>query len=344
MVRRLLMWLHRFLRRPAAAGTLVIQPFPGIGDVIWFLPHMHALADARGPLTLMTKPRSCADRLLAEDARIRQVVWLERNPGRHDGIRGFFRLVGEIRRGRYAEAWLFHRSSRYAWALYLAGVPATYGYGRKWQRRLLTRAECFLDREQLRLHAIDKAGLVLEKAGIPFVHREPDFFVSPAASQDVARHYSLEPDSAAVFALGSSGAHKQWGRENFLELARRLGAQGIKKIFLAGGTAEQEMMDWMRRHRGNGCPELVSLVNLPFSRLAALIGNTAFCVGNDTGILNLAAAVRVPTYGLFGATRPLTNSSCLVAVTAEQGAGMQGISVDRVAALIEADRGKRKHG
>lgn len=329
--------------------VLVIQPFPGIGDVIWFLPHMHALAEERGPLTLMTKPRSCADKLLAGDRRIKRVVWLERNPGRHDGIRGFFRLVGEIRRRRYTEAWLFHRSSRYAWALYLAGVPVTYGYGRKWQRFLLTHDAGFLDAEQLRLHAIDKAGLVLEKAGVPFVHREPDFFVSAAVLQDVARHYGLEPKRGngstctpagrcAVFALGSSSAQKQWGRENFLALARCLGTRGVDKVFLAGGTAEQEMMQWMQQRQETDAPELVSLINLPFARLAALIKCTDFCVGNDTGILNLAAAVRVPTYGLFGVTRPLTNSASLFPVTPPADTGMQGISVDSVVGLLARDQ------
>jgi heptosyltransferase-2 len=66
---------------------------------------------------------------------------------------------------------------------------------------------------------------------------------------------------------------------------------------------------------------------------AALLGQCAFLVGNDTGMLNVAAAVGVPSLGLFGATTPLSHDPSMKAV---QGDGMDGISVARV--LEELDR------
>ena len=47
-------------------GTLVIQPLPGIGDVVWHLPHLKALAAASpdGRVTLMARPRTRAAELL----------------------------------------------------------------------------------------------------------------------------------------------------------------------------------------------------------------------------------------------------------------------------------------
>ena len=50
--------------------TLIVQPLPGIGDMVWHLPHIHAIAATTvdGKVDLLTKPRSQADRLLGVDA------------------------------------------------------------------------------------------------------------------------------------------------------------------------------------------------------------------------------------------------------------------------------------
>ena len=46
----------------------VIQPLPGIGDMVWHLPHIRAIAQAVGhKVTLVTKPRSAADQLFAAE-------------------------------------------------------------------------------------------------------------------------------------------------------------------------------------------------------------------------------------------------------------------------------------
>src|SRR5271166_619458 len=59
-------------------NVAVVQPLPGIGDMIWHLPHLRALAAAAagGAVTLIAKPRSAADQVLAAEPAVREVVWL----------------------------------------------------------------------------------------------------------------------------------------------------------------------------------------------------------------------------------------------------------------------------
>src|SRR6476469_5416402 len=59
---------------PRSQNTVgVIQPLPGIGDMVWHLPHIRAIAAHAGqPVTLMTKPRTLADQLLAHEPSIAQ--------------------------------------------------------------------------------------------------------------------------------------------------------------------------------------------------------------------------------------------------------------------------------
>ena len=79
----------------AADGKVaIIQPLPGVGDMVWHLPHIHALAEAQpeGAVAVVTKPRSRADQLFAADPAVSEVIWLDRSQdgkgGSHDGVLG----------------------------------------------------------------------------------------------------------------------------------------------------------------------------------------------------------------------------------------------------------------
>ena len=120
-------------------GVLVVQPLPGIGDMVWHLPHLLAIArhEPEGRVSVLTKPRSLSDQLLSGLPEIADILWLERKPGRHDGWRGFFRLVADLRTRHYRKLWILHDSGRYLLAGWLAGIPRRAGIASGWQRLLL---------------------------------------------------------------------------------------------------------------------------------------------------------------------------------------------------------------
>ena len=78
--------------------------------------------------------------------------------------------------------------------------------------------------------------------------------------------------------------------------------------------------------------------------VVALLAAAVFYVGNDTGVMNIAAAVGTRTYGLFGGTSPLLHYRSLVSITPpnmsiDKAHGMERITVQRVVQSIVADRG-----
>jgi heptosyltransferase-2 len=78
--------------------------------------------------------------------------------------------------------------------------------------------------------------------------------------------------------------------------------------------------------------------------LAALLADTAFFVGDDTGAMNLAAAVGIRIYCLFGATQPFRHSSAIVPILPPDGrpeiaTGMARITTKAVLEAIITDRG-----
>lgn len=299
--------------------TLVVQPLPGIGDMIWHLPHLHALAsDSRdGKVSVLTKPRSRADLLLRADPTIDQVIWLERNPGKHDSPLGFLRLVRLLRSGNYERVWILHDSSRYHWAALFAGIPQRFGYGKGLQR--------FLQNSGVRLpkvaphHPIAKADLLLDLHALPRTESEPKLHADPQLLETVARRYAHVPRPWMAFGIGSSEVWKQWGQERFAELARTLRENHDLSILVIGGPAETVMAEWIVEQAGSVGNRVYSAANLPIDETAALLSHCALYVGNDTGFLNMAAALGVHSFGLFGGSPPLRHSEHIHVILADHG-------------------------
>lgn len=324
-------------RSPAASGILVIQPLPGIGDMIWHLPILHAIAAAspEGRVAVLTKPRSQADRLLKADPSIHQVLWLERNPGRHDGVLGIGRLARLLRQQCFRQVWILHGSPRYALTCWLAGIPERIGYGRGLQRYFLNHP-VKLPPAQTRGHPIELAARLLQRSRIPPVEEEPQLVLDPAARQAVAARYQGLPPPWLALGIGSSEPYKQWGEANFIQLVEYLRPH-LGSVLVIGGAAEQAMGQRIGAQlRQWGIPAGEALA-LPLEETAALLALCTVYVGNDTGVLNMAAAVGTTAWGIFGASPPLHHSRHIRSVLPPQGGtGMQAITPAYVAAEVRS--------
>ncbi len=322
------------------AGTLVIQPLPGIGDMVWHLPHLEAIARTcpEAAVTVLTKRRSRADELFDGSPFVRDVLWLDRAQsgepaGRHDGVLGAWRLAADLRSGRFRSVWILHDSARYALAAGLAGIPERIGFGTGRQRRFLTDRR-ILDRADRPLPTVDKATRLLALQGLASAPT-PNFVPSTLAVDRVAARHRHLPRPWVALGIGSSEAFKQWGAERFAALAGRLGTTVGGTVFALGGPAEQAMVAAIRA----ADEAVVPAVGLPLGEAAALARACDAVVGNDTGLLNLAAATGVATVGLFGGSPPLTQYPNLVALEPPGGAvyrvdRMAEIDVGAVAAAV----------
>jgi heptosyltransferase-2 len=328
-------WMGPDFRRVA-----VVQPLPGIGDMIWHLPHIRAVANWVGrKVTLVAKPRSAADQLFAGEQTIGEVLWLDRNPerrrGRHDGPAGFLGLTRALRRHGFDAAVLLHHSRTLAAALWAAGVPNRFGYGFGTQRWFLNRPP-FLQPPQLTLHPHAQATAWLAAAGIPLEQPEPSLMIAPER-RAAARERLGEPAGPFVaLGIGTSEPYKQWGAERFSELGAALLDAGWRRLVLCGGPAEAGLAAAIQARLGE---RVCAATGWNLAELAALLAEAAFYVGNDTGVMNLAAAAGTRTYCLFGATPPFHHSSAIVPILPPDGrtdiaTGMARITAPAVLAVL----------
>jgi heptosyltransferase II len=311
-------------------GTLVVQPLPGIGDTIWHLPHLRAIAAAASDktITLLTKERSRARELLSASDHIREVIYLAPDGGRHSGLLGGWRLGEDLRVHGFGEVWILHGSSRYAFAACRAGIPKRMGYGIGWQDALLTSPHGLSRRDQA-LSSIEKADRLLRLHDLPVIESGANLKLSKSARQAAESALTSLPTPAIALAIGSSEAFKQWGIENFAALIRALKEEKDYSIVLVGGAAEAEAAERLAA-LFNTPSWLVALIDKPILEAAAAVSECLACIGNDTGMLHIAAAVGTPSLGLFGGSTPLHQDS---RITALSPAGKMRYGKDRMAEI-----------
>ncbi len=314
--------------------TLVVQPLPGIGDMVWHLPHLHAIAaTARdGRVDVLTKPRSQADRLLGADPAIGRILWLDRST-QHRGLQGVLRLAALLRQGGYQRVWVLHGSARYALAAWLAGIPLRIGYGGGQRLRLLNMP-VRLPPAPPATHPIVRANALLDALQIARAEPEPRLSIDPAAAHAIAQRFAAWPRPWIALGIGSSEPWKQWGAARFAELAVALHARRAGSLFIVGGPAERPLADALFAQLGATGIMAADAVALPLEQTVALLAACRAYLGNDTGVLNVAAAVAVPALGLFGASPPLTHSRWIHAL--QPPAGQQGMAAISVAHVLAA--------
>jgi heptosyltransferase II len=296
-------------------GTLVVQPLPGIGDTIWYLPHLRAIADAAPDktITLLTKERSQARELLSASDHIREVIYLAPDGGRHSGLLGGWRLGEDLRPHEFGEVWILHGSSRYALAACRAGIPKRMGFGIGWQDALLTSPHG-LSRRDRALSSIGKANRLLRLHDLPVSENGTNLELPEPARQAAEIMLASLPTPAIALAIGSSEAFKQWGIENFVGLIRALRKEKDYSIVLVGGTAETEAAKRLAALFDN--PSwLAARIDEPILEAAAVMSGCQACIGNDTGMLQIAAAVGTPSLGLFGGSKPLHQDPRIAALS-----------------------------
>jgi len=167
------------------------------------------------------------------------------------------------------------------------------------------------------------------------------------ATEDTARAAALLPAGRPWLVLGPTANwhRKVWPAERFAELALRLtapeGAFPGAGIAILGGPGDQERS--MATPVLTALPQALDLVGkLDLPEVAAVLARAAIFIGNDSGLMHLAAAAGAPTLGLFGPTPsdeygPAGPKASAVLADGPPGQGaMEDLPVARVLEAAEA--------
>lgn len=212
------------------------------------------------------------------------------------GPKELFRAVPSLERlitidksqGRWSGLWRALRRERFDLSIDLRGSLVTYGLSSR--RRIVHRKSAVLR------HKVEEIAALLKASTPP----APVLHVDARAEADALT--ALGPASPSLV-LGA-GAHfvgKRWPADRFAELAQRLLAGPLqgRSVLLLGGPGETDSAAAIEAALAgadvrNACGKLDLLA------VAAAMRRAVLFVGNDSGLMHIAAAAGAPTLGLFG--------------------------------------------
>jgi heptosyltransferase-2 len=318
-------------------ATAVIQVKQGIGDVIWHLPFVRAVAatEPTGAVTFLSPPSSHARELLQGEPCVADVVYFEHGGSEFQRGLHLARLVALMRRARFRRIWIFDRTVRPALAAALAGVPERIGVGLGAQRWFITNSG--IDQSRFHDQPIDWLHALMDAMHVPFAGTEPELKLPDGLLAAVSARYGAAPRPWVVLALGGSHPTKDWTAPHWRVFVDALRRRTAGTVFLIGGP--QNAASAAELIAGSAGAQAVNACDLAIAEAAALLRHADLFVGPDSGPMNLAAAGGTPAFALFGSTPVLRYSRFIHAIEPPDGRptpdGMARILPAQVLARIE---------
>lgn len=317
----------------APTRTLVVQPLLGLGDMIQMIPVLRAIArsDPSGRIDLITVENFPGRDLFQAEGYVgRYAGAVPRHfniqtapPGGRDSavyshlpsarrsligdnlrrVRAMCRIHRLARQGRYERAFILSDSWRYAAPVRVAGVREVYGYGSRAQSRFLVPG-VLPDGGTLRRRGqkIQEPALrLLEHLGMA-PDGLPTLSVPTEARRQAAARHAGQPRPWVGVAVGSAERVRIWPPERTAAILDRLWRAGRRTQFIFATAAEAPLAAAV----AIACREARPLprIGLSLPEVMGLLAACDFTFCTDSGLMNLALALGVPTHALFATVTP----------------------------------------
>ncbi|MBU8934262.1 MAG: lipopolysaccharide heptosyltransferase II [candidate division Zixibacteria bacterium] len=287
------------------AQNIIIRTPNHLGDCIMALPMINETAEVYpgATVTLLT-PQHLAD-LFRPNPAIDGIIELP--PEHVHGLISVYKIRDLIGPLEFDLGLILPPSFGAAAGFKLGRVKERIGYIADGRRLLLTKPLPLVEP----IHATHRSELYFDLlrrgAGANIDYTPPKLLLNDKDMEQAAillQRFGLAEDVPfAAIAFRAVAESRRWGRDNYVELIKRLITQYELKVVLIGSTVDHE--------EGNAIAEATStkeVVNLAgktdLREVAAILAGCAVFVGNDSGPAHLAAAVEAPIVVLSGADDP----------------------------------------
>ncbi|MBF0254577.1 MAG: glycosyltransferase family 9 protein, partial [Candidatus Omnitrophica bacterium] len=286
-------------------GEVLAVRLDRMGDMMLSYPAFAALKShfERDRLTVLARPYTL-------DAAGRSgpvndvIVYDYAKGGRHRSLKGYARLVREIRRRRFKAAFIFHPTFRSHLLCLAAGIPVRVGY-RPGVPGLLTHTVTDL-RSSGYQHESRNALDVARAYGVRSAGGHTAFRIYPEDRRRIDKLLGeaglLTGERVAVLHPGSSSRSKCWPIDSFVRMGEMLIASYGVRIAIIGDGRHKRSDEEVAIRLGVAAVNLSGKTDMALT--AALLERSLIFVSNDSGPAHLAAAVGTRVVSIFGRSEP----------------------------------------
>ena len=284
----------------AGYRRILITRLRFIGDIVLTTPVIRSVRAA------------CPDAYIAYMGDRDAVTLLEGNPSLDEiipynyarpGVLEQVRVGMLLKRKRFDLAVDLFGNPRSALLTRLSGARVRVGPDRRERGRLYTIRVADDGREKT---AVEFHNQYIAAAGIPPVASKTELFLTAEEKRDAASYLrwtcgegkALDPKRPVVgIHPGATWPAKRWLPERFADLADTVRARFGAHVIITVGPGDAGAVSAL----GAQAVSAPSVLNvLPLRQLAAVISCCSAFISNDAGPMHIAAALGVPTVGLFG--------------------------------------------
>ncbi|NQT89744.1 MAG: glycosyltransferase family 9 protein [Candidatus Omnitrophica bacterium] len=292
---------------------LIVNPF-GIGDVLFTTPIIEAIkaqspdnyvgyvCNIRTAPLILSNPKVDKAFIFEKD-EFRQIWKISKSRC----IGKIFSLFKDIGREGFDAVFDLSLAREYGLLLMLAGIRERIGYDYR-KRGLFLTKRIALPRAYENRHIAEYYEELLGLAGITPLDKPGLKIYIPQEneerSEEMLAAKGLRKDESFICVAPGGGAswgetsfRKQWPKEGFARVTKRLSGEKKIKIVLLGSSDDKPICDYIRSQ----CPECTDLCGeTDLLTFAAIVRRAKLLVTNDGGPLHIAVACKTKTVSIFG--------------------------------------------
>jgi heptosyltransferase-2 len=287
-----------------APRKILVNQVNWLGDLVMSLPALRAVRKAypEAHLAVLIKQELAS---FFDGATFIDEMIPYRVAAGVSGLRDKVRVIGEIRSRHFDLAVLFPNSLEAALWIVAAGIPNRAGFIRDGRGPLLT-LKTRPSRSSLESHQVYYL-LEMLRATLQIEGSADDFTleIDPRNSKRVRNWLSsLVGESKqrliAIAPAAAFGPAKEWPLERYAALVDLLRQKHGARSVLVGSPSELDKCQAVKAAAESDV--IVAAGKTSIGEMAALLSLCDGFAGNDSGVMHVAAAIGIPTVGIFGST------------------------------------------
>ena len=308
-----------------------------LGDLIWQLPYIKAISHHHGEkIDLILREKTQAKNILKDLSHINKIYYNEFRKGLFYWA-DVFKMTKIFKSEKYDFVYILDKVNKPAIAAKFAKIKNIIGPGLGNQKKWLT-TENFLDQYDWKLSYTEQSQKLLK---INSINLDDKF---PKLEVDIERFKKdnsdiLIPGKKIAFGVDSFEEYKMWYEEDFITLAELLFEKRLfDYIYLICGPDKSHIS--RKIINDSNKKYFIDCSSKDLQGVILAIKSSNFYIGNNSGPLNMSAALGVKTFGLiandpaselkFSKINPITPKDYIDNVWNRDRSGMKKLKPDEV--------------
>jgi heptosyltransferase-2 len=285
---------------------ILIRATNWVGDVVMTLPALEAVRDCfpDSPISILAKPWVIP--LFEAHPMVDEVIPMKIEEGPLAGVKEIMKSSFTIRRKKFDMAILFQNAFEAALMVFLAGIKIRIGYNTD-HRAILLSHPVMMNYDLIKEHQTGYYLSILKDFGCEAEPRDPRLFVSDNNMRKARKLLRDEGVKDGDLVVGLSpgaifGPAKRWPPDRFAQIGDWAIERWNARIIILGSEREKDICDRVSETMNHPSINLCGKTGL--GTAMALIKNCDLFLSNDSGLMHVAGALKIPLVAIFGSTNP----------------------------------------